>query len=152
MVNFERGGHWPPLLATLARMGWPFSSFSASSSPSPSASPSIRTVLVEGESMAPTYHHGDWLLVRFTRRGGIPRGIKVGHIVVIERELQPGVLFIKRITDIRSDSPNRHYPTYWVEGDNKVLSQDSRTWGAIAGEEILGRVLFRIRRSNESVR
>ena len=121
-------------------MGWLFRSLS------------LRTVLVEGESMAPTYRHGDWLLVRFTREGSQPRGINVGQVVLIEREQQPGVIFTKRVTDIRGDSPNRQYPTYWVEGDNKALSQDSRTWGAIAGEEIRGRVLFRIRRNKESAR
>lgn len=106
----------------------------------------LRTVHVAGESMAPTYRDGDWLLVRLSRPGVEPRGIKVGRVLLIEREEQPGVVFIKRLIDIRGDSPNRHYKTYWVEGDNASLSQDSRTWGAITGNEILGEVLFRTRR------
>lgn len=112
----------------------------------PPASLAFRTILVAGESMAPTYRHGDWLLVHLKRPGIEPRGIKVGHVLLIEREEQPGVIFIKRLIEIRGDSPNRHYKTYWVEGDNKSLSQDSRTWGAVTGEEILGKVLFRVRR------
>ncbi len=112
-----------------------------------SASLRLRTVLVAGESMAPTYRDGDWLLVRITRPGVEPGGLKVGRVLLIEREEQPGVIFIKRLIDIRGDSPNRHYKTYWVEGDNTSLSQDSRTWGAITGSEILGKVLFRVRRS-----
>jgi len=96
--------------------------------------------------MAPTYGRGDWLLVRFRKRSHQPRWAKVGEVVLVERHSQPGVLYIKRITGIRGDSPNRHYMTYWVEGDNKEISHDSRSWGALDGEEIIGTVLFRYRR------
>ena len=107
---------------------------------------SLDTVIVEGDSMAPTFQRGDWLLIRHLTPSAQPR-VNVGEVVLIEREEQPGALFIKRITDIRGDSPNRHYPTYWVEGDNKELSHDSRKWGAIDGYEIVGRVLLRIKRA-----
>ena len=103
-------------------------------------------VVIEGDSMAPTFTRGDWLLVRYLRPSTAPR-VKVGEVVLIERTDQPGPLLIKRLKDIRGDSPNRHYPTYWVEGDNKELSQDSRTWGALSGDEIVGKVLFRVKQS-----
>ena len=95
--------------------------------------------------MAPTFNRGDWLLVRRFPSTPMPR-VRVGDVLLIERESQPGALFIKRLTAIRGDSPNRHYPT-WVEGDNNQLSQDSRSWGALDGEEIVGKVLFRYRRA-----
>ncbi len=96
--------------------------------------------------MTPTFNRGDWLIVRRFQPSYKPR-VRVGEILLIEREGQPGAVVIKRLTAIRSDSPNRHYPTYWVEGDNKELSQDSRVWGALDGEEIVGKVLFRYRRA-----
>jgi signal peptidase I len=99
--------------------------------------------------MAPTYQRGDWLLVRRFVSGQKGK-VQVGEVLLIEREEQPGILFIKRLTGIRGDSPNRHYPTYWVEGDNKALSQDSRTWGALVGEEIVGKVLFRCKRKQRA--
>lgn len=103
-------------------------------------------VVIEGDSMAPTFTRGDWLLVRYLRPSTAPR-VKVGEVVLVERTDQPGPLLIKRLKDIRGDSPNRHYPTYWVEGDNGELSQDSRTWGALEGAEIVGKVLFRVKRA-----
>lgn len=108
----------------------------------------LGTVAVEGASMSPTYQRGDWLLVRRFTPTLSPR-VRVGDVVLVERIDQPGPLFIKRVTDIRSDSPNRHYPTFWVEGDNKALSHDSRMWGALDGEEIVGKVLFRIKQSSQ---
>ena len=95
--------------------------------------------------MVPTYLRGDWLLVRYLHPSSRPR-VKVGQVLLIERIDQPGPILIKRLKDIRADSPNRHYPTYWVEGDNKEISQDSRKWGALDGEEIVGKVLFRFKK------
>lgn len=95
--------------------------------------------------MAPTLNRGDWLLVRYFQPTSEPAQAKVGRILLIERTEQPGAIYIKRLINIRGDSPNRHFKTYWVEGDNKSQSQDSRSWGAIHGEEIVGRALFRYR-------
>lgn len=114
--------------------------------------------------MAPKYRHGDWLLVRFSRprsRGsglihGSARKWRVGAIVVIERRAQPGALFIKRLIKINTEpiasdlliSPEQ---TFWVEGDNRAISQDSRSWGALVSEEIVGRVLFRLRKNKNAL-
>lgn len=109
---------------------------------------SLDVVSVAGDSMAPTFRRGDWLLVkRFTPQFDA-HTIRAGDVVLIERESQPGVIFIKRVKEIRGDSPNRHQKSYWVEGDNSLYSQDSRNWGAILGIEIVGKVLFRVRRGN----
>ncbi|MBC7463868.1 MAG: S26 family signal peptidase [Actinobacteria bacterium] len=96
----------------------------------------LGTVAVAGDSMAPTYMPGDWLLVKWGGR------FKLGNTVVIEQEERPGVFLIKRF--IREEDGK-----YWVEGDSES-STDSRKWGAIPKEEIVGRVLFRIRRNTEN--
>lgn len=95
----------------------------------------LGTVAVEGQSMAPTYSPGDWLLVLW---GGVYRK---GHIVLIERENLPGVFLIKRVL---REVEGR----YWVEGDNVDASTDSRQWGPVSQSEIVASVLFRIRRAS----
>jgi nickel-type superoxide dismutase maturation protease len=94
----------------------------------------LGTVAVEGQSMAPTYSPGDWLLVLW---GGV---FRKGQAVLIEREIQPGVFLIKRVLREVEDG-------YWVEGDNLDSSTDSRQWGPVHREEIVASVLFRIRRA-----
>ena len=109
---------------------------------------SLDVVAVEGDSMEPTFRRGDWLLVRRLTPSFDPQRIQLGDVLLIERELQPGAIVIKRLKEIRGDSPNRHYKSYWVEGDNSLYSQDSRAWGAVMGIEIVGKVLFRVRRAS----
>lgn len=94
----------------------------------------LGAVAVAGASMKPTYLSGDWLVVVWGGR------VKSGQIVVVERENQPGVFLIKRLI-------SREGPMNWVEGDNKAESTDSRHWGSINDQEIVGRVLFRYRRA-----
>jgi nickel-type superoxide dismutase maturation protease len=95
------------------------------------------TVAVAGDSMSPTYMPGDWLVVRWASR------FKTGDVVVIEREERPGVFLIKRyVREVDGKC--------WVQGDSEA-STDSRQWGAIPSEEIVAKVLFRIRRNSEVV-
>jgi nickel-type superoxide dismutase maturation protease len=90
----------------------------------------LGTVAVAGDSMAPTFSAGDWLVVLW---GGAYRR---GQVVLIERESQPGVFLIKRVVGPIEEK-------IWVEGDNKGASTDSRQWGAIDQGEIVATVLFR---------
>jgi nickel-type superoxide dismutase maturation protease len=92
----------------------------------------LGTVAVLGDSMSPAYKEGDWLLVRWRTP------YDVHDVVVIEREIRPGIFIIKRIKTIESGK-------FWVEGDNPS-STDSRQWGSIDQSEIVGKVLFRVRR------
>jgi len=97
----------------------------------------FRLARISGESMAPTYKSGELVLVRLFMSGE-PR-ISPGEIALIEREVMPGIFFIKRVTKIQDDS-------YWVEGDNldpEVQSRmnDSQTWGFIKKNELKGKLL-----------
>ena len=90
--------------------------------------------------MAPTYRDGDVLLVRMFSE--IPKEIPLLTVVLIERDLQPGVLYIKRIQKSHSGS-------YWVEGDNRdpelqERMNDSRSWGYLQAHEIRGKVILKI--------
>lgn len=94
------------------------------------------SVAVSGDSMLPTFRTGDWLLVAWGDK------FTLGDVVVVEREERPGVFLIKRVVhDVGGK--------FWVEGDNKSISTDSREWGPIAGAEIVGRVVTRLRKSRE---
>ena len=96
----------------------------------------LGTVAVDGDSMLPTYHSGDWLVVRWKSR------FVVGDVVVIEREERPGIFLIKRLLGNEAGR-------CWVEGDSRT-STDSRQWGSLGESEIVGKVLYRIRRARSS--
>jgi len=94
------------------------------------------TVRVSGHSMAPTFNDGDWLLVWYSPR----MRIHVGQLIVLRRPLdsraEVASLFIKRIAAITGSFVTVH-------GDNKDASTDSRQWGDVGREEIIGRVIGR---------
>jgi type IV secretory pathway protease TraF len=92
--------------------------------------------------MLPAYQEGDWLFVSWL--GAAPGLEKVGtsllgKVVVVEREERPGIFLIKRVQKF-------HAGNYWVQGDNEE-STDSRTWGWIPAQEVVGVVFFRYRKA-----
>ena len=99
-------------------------------------------VVVQGTSMEPTFHPNDWLLVRYRFSGSKQLTLRIGNVVVIEREQQPGILYIKRIAKIESDGSGQEI--YFVESDNKS-GTDSRTWGYLSKGELIGKVITRIK-------
>lgn len=83
--------------------------------------------IVQGQSMEPYCEEGDFVL-------SVPYIFshpKVGDIAVL-RHPQEGIVMVKRITNVKGD-------WYWVEGDNKLESSDSREFGWISREHILGK-------------
>ena len=89
------------------------------------------TVRIHGGSMEPTFGDGDWLLVRWIGA----KNVSINDVVVAEREVQPGIYYIKRATKIDGKK-------YWLSSDNPA-GTDSREWGWVNAEEIRGKVLFR---------
>ena len=89
---------------------------------------------VEGESMAPSLSAGERVLVNRTAYWfSKPRP---GDLVVVRDPRQPERLLIKRIGEAVGDG-------WLVMGDNAAASTDSRAFGPVRGEHILGRVWFR---------
>ena len=101
-------------------------------------------VIVEGTSMQPTYNPQDWLLIRYGRFGKKRPLFRLGDVVVIEREQQPGIFYIKRISEIQKKSSGQE--SYFVRSDNDSAT-DSRTWGYLSKDEIVGKVITRIKKS-----
>jgi nickel-type superoxide dismutase maturation protease len=94
-----------------------------------------RRFRVSGASMLPLLRPGDEVLVnaRAYRR----RPPQLGDIVVARHPYQDGMHIIKRVTALQGDDQ------YLLEGDNPSESTDSRSFGAIPGDLILGRVTCR---------
>jgi signal peptidase I len=112
------------------------------------------SVRVEGNSMAPTYNDGDWLMARWAdysvARNLLTKllhrllsSLDVGDVVVIEREEQPGIYYVKRIADLRE--PECELPMIYVLSDNPE-GTDSRTWGWLPMPYVKARVEFRVKR------
>ncbi len=101
-------------------------------------------VIVEGTSMQPTYNPRDWLLVYYGFSGKKRLLRRLGDAVVIEREQQPGIFYIKRISEIKLDKSGQE--SFFVHSDNES-GVDSRTWGYLSQDEIIGRVVTRIKKS-----
>lgn len=133
--------------------------------------------VVEGESMAPTFESGDYLIVdELTYRFSEP---KRGDVVVFRYPNDPKVFYIKRIiglpgetvhieagktTVTRTDgsaieldesyvvSEDATYSIdsalgsdeFFVMGDNRPRSSDSRVWGALPREDLMGRAYIRL--------
>ena len=130
----------------------------------------LKTVEVRGDSMSPNYNDGDWLLFRL-----LPAKVKpgskaksgskvkpsskinalVGKVVLVQRQSQGGTDFlqVKRVTKVTkvTSNPTKNSKSgndfeVWVEGDNKSASTDSRSWGALDTNEVIGKLVFRYRR------
>lgn len=133
--------------------------------------------LVNGSSMVPTFHNGDYLIIdELTYRFNDP---KRGDVVVFRYPFDPKRHFIKRIIGlpnetvifkdggviIKNDTHPEGLPLsepyisnpvvlnasytlgpdeYFVMGDNRPASSDSRSWGSLKRELITGRTLVRL--------
>jgi nickel-type superoxide dismutase maturation protease len=93
---------------------------------------------VAGTSMAPLLQPGDEVLIDpHAYKQTVPQ---VGDIVVSRHPYRMDVRLVKRITTILEDG------RCLLEGDNPSDSTDSRSFGAVAPQRILGRVTSRFPR------
>jgi phage repressor protein C with HTH and peptisase S24 domain len=102
------------------------------------------SMIVEGDSMEPTYSAGDWLMGRWAdyKLTGLNR-IKAGDVVVIERDEQPGIFYVKRVSETRSSAGE--VPALFVLSDNSA-GTDSRSWGWLAITSVRAKIAFRMKR------
>ena len=110
----------------------------------------FKAVAVRGESMSPNYNDGDWLLFRLLpakSKAKSKANELVGKVVLIQRESEFGTDFlqVKRVTQVHNDNNEARI---WVEGDNKSASTDSRNWGALDSDEVIGKLILRYRRAS----
>ena len=87
-------------------------------------------VRIVGPSMEPAVRNGDWWLVRRTAR------VRPGDVVLLTHPRRPHACVVKRIH--RSDPGG-----WWVLGDNAGSSEDSRTFGPVPADLVVGRLTFR---------
>jgi nickel-type superoxide dismutase maturation protease len=97
----------------------------------------FRRFRVEDPSMRPTLEPGDYVLVnRWAYRFRPPSR---GDLVVVEDPEMPSRFLVKRVSD-RTANGAVH-----LAGDNEAASRDSRTFGPVAKERIVGKVWLRLR-------
>ena len=102
------------------------------------------SMVVEGNSMEPTYSAGDWLMGRWAnyKLTGWNK-VKLGDVVVIERDEQPGIFYVKRIKEIRGVGTDS--AALYLLSDNEA-GTDSRQWGWLPVSCIRAKIQFRMRR------
>jgi nickel-type superoxide dismutase maturation protease len=88
---------------------------------------------IQEESMTPKYNPNDLILVnKIAYQFKNPR---IGDEIAFKRP--GGKVYFKKITKIKSKG-------YFVEGLNKKQSIDSRHFGLVKKEDIIGKVLYKI--------
>jgi nickel-type superoxide dismutase maturation protease len=95
-------------------------------------------VEISGPSMSPTLLPGDWALA--VKPGRIQRG----DVVVIEHPNRPGFEMVKRVVGVPDDlAPDGRIlvdDEWWVEGDNREASTDSRKFGSVTSDQVKAKV------------
>jgi len=98
--------------------------------------PPVSRYVVDGPSMEPAFRSGDRVLVnRLAYRKSRPRA---GDVVVLRDPERAGHILLKRVATAPGSAdpgPSRVF----VLGDNAAQSRDSRSFGAIERERIIGK-------------
>lgn len=134
--------------------------------------------VVQGASMEPTYHNGEYLIIdQLSYRFSEP---KRGDVITFRYPNDPSLFFIKRIIGLPGETVEVDGETvtvttpgegtftlvepyanndgtlnvrtrytldegeYFVLGDNRPRSSDSRIWGPLPKENILGKAFVRL--------
>jgi nickel-type superoxide dismutase maturation protease len=87
-------------------------------------------VVIAGPSMLPTLSQGDRCLVRRTRSA------KPGELIVFKDPEEPARLVVKRVVSITEGGIE-------VAGDNSLSSRDSRSFGFLAPQAVIGVATYR---------
>lgn len=101
---------------------------------------------VSGHSMYPTIHEGDMIITNLVFLP--PTRIGLDDIVVMEA-YEENRRYIKRVVAVEGmvvplcsgDSYRLKEGEYWLEGDNKCTSYDSRAFGPVPEDRITARVI-----------
>lgn len=106
--------------------------------------------IVSGASMEPTFDNGDYLIVDELSYN-LLREPRKGEVIVFRYPLDPSKFFIKRVASLPGETieiDGRKITLgeneYFVLGDNKSASSDSRIWGPVPENLIVGRTLLRL--------
>jgi len=101
--------------------------------------------IVSGESMVPTFENADYLIVdELTYHFRDPQN---GDVVIFKYPKDTTKYFIKRVIGIPGDTVDGKVladDQYFVEGDNRNQSSDSRIWGTLPRDLIVGRPIVRL--------
>ncbi|MEU5189231.1 nickel-type superoxide dismutase maturation protease [Streptomyces klenkii] len=92
---------------------------------------------VYNPSMVPTLNPGDQLVVQY---GAV---VRPGDVVVLRHPFRQDLLIVKRAVERREGG-------WWVRGDNPLVENDSREFGAVPEEFVVARALVRLRRPPEA--
>ena len=102
--------------------------------------------LLDGRSMEPTFaNKNEIVLIEKFSKYFIP--YRNDEIVAVRNPIDPSMVLCKRIKASAGETvKGLEIPSYnyWVEGDNKGNSFDSRQFGSVSGHLIEGRVYFRL--------
>lgn len=106
----------------------------------------VTVFTVQGNSMYPTLHNGQLLPVSLINY--LFTTPKRGQVVIVAYSGDRSVHFVKRIVAIPGDvvpfndsSVTLRANEYFVEGDNRDHSTDSRSYGPITRDQIIGYVI-----------
>jgi signal peptidase I len=131
----------------------------------------VQPFIVKGASMEPNFHDSEYLIINeIEYRLGTPER---GEVVILKDPLDPQVYFIKRVIGLPSETvliKNGHVfindqplvesyieefgtdtfdavklevDQYYVMGDNRTNSFDSRRFGPVVRKSIIGKAWFR---------
>ena len=99
-------------------------------------------MIVHDDSMRPTFLPGDRLYVDPRP----DRPLTVGDVVALRDPERPGRLLLKRVVRLEPCEPGATGPppvAFVVEGDNAAQSRDSRHFGPVLADALVGLVWFR---------
>lgn len=105
--------------------------------------------IVSGASMEPTFENGNYLII--DELSYHFRQPEKNEVIVFRYPLDPSKFFIKRLIGLPGETIEINNQKiilgqneYFVEGDNRPASSDSRIWGPVPENLIVGRVFIRL--------